>query len=126
MKIEYLKGGELAEKSIQKLTLSYVKDHPYLKKYFKLIIHFPNEGKRSIHYGKMLKSLGMRKGVVDLFIAVPKRGYGGAWIELKSENGKLKPEQEAFLRDMKQQNFYTRVTWSLDEAIKIIEWYLLP
>lgn len=124
MKIEYLKSGEIAEKSIHKLTLAYIKEHPKLKKYIKLILHFPNEGKRTTSYGKMLKSMGMRKGVVDLFIAIPRRGYGGAWIELKSADGVLSAEQKEFLDDMKEQNFYTHVTWSVKESIDIIEWYL--
>lgn len=125
MKIQYLKSGEISEKSIHKLVLKYVADHPYLKKYIKHILHFPNEGKRSVSYGRMLKSLGMRKGVVDLFIAVPKHGYGGAWIELKSTDGNLTKEQIEFLFDMKQQNFFTTATWSVKESIDIIEWYLL-
>jgi hypothetical protein len=125
MKIEYLKGGEISEKSIHKLVMEYAQEHPTLKKYFKLMLHMPNEGKRTWHYGKLMKALGMRKGTVDLFIAVPKHGFGGAWLELKSEHGKLKKDQQEFLNDMSEQNFFTCVTWSVQEAIDKIEWYLL-
>lgn len=125
MKLKYLKSGELAEKSIQQLVLKYIKAHPHLNRYFDLIIHYPSEGKRSIYFGRLLKSLGMKKGVVDLFIAVTKRGYGGAWIELKSADGVLTKEQKKFLADMKEQNFFTFCAWSVEEAIDILEWYLL-
>jgi len=106
--------------------MQWAKIHPVIKQYFKCILHFPNEGKRTSRFGAKLKSMGMRKGVVDLFIAVPKRGYGGAWIELKSAKGIVKPEQKQFLEDMAAQNFYTSVCWSIEEAITCLSWYLLP
>lgn len=101
-----------------------MRKHPKLKEYANLILHFPNEGKRSQRYGALMKSLGMRKGVVDLFVTVQRHNFGGAWIELKSEQGKLSPAQMNFLYDMKEQGYYTCACWSLDEAIKVLEWYL--
>lgn len=116
----YLKSGELSERAIHTTVMEWVRHHPYIKK---LVIHFPNEGKRTPRYGKMLKDLGMRKGVSDLLITMQKHGYGGAWIELKSKDGVLSKEQKEFLADMKAQNYYTAVTWSLDEALDTISWY---
>lgn len=115
-----LKSGELNEKAIHKTVMEYVRCHPYLKK---LILHFPNEGKRDPGYGKLLQAYGMRKGVYDLLIATPRHGYGAAWIELKTVEGKLSPEQIEFGEDMKQQNYYVDVTYGLDKALEIIEWY---
>lgn len=125
IRIKRLKSGEIAEESIHKLTLRHIEEHPYLAKYKKLILHFANEGKRSKRYGALMKALGMRKGASDLFIAVPRHGFGGAWIELKSADGYLSPEQKDFLQDMKEQNFFTQVCWSIKEAIDAVEWYLL-
>jgi len=86
-------------------------------------MHFPNEGKRSARYGKLLKDMGMRPGVADLFITTARHGFIGAWIELKSINGKLSPVQKLFLEEMSQQNYFTATCWSIDEAIKTIAWY---
>lgn len=125
IRIKRLKSGELSEETIHKMTLRHIEEHPLLNRYKKLVLHFANEGKRSERYGALMKSLGMRKGASDLFIAVPRHGYGGAWIELKSADGTLSPEQKDFLADMKEQNFYTNVCWSVKESIDVIEWYLL-
>jgi hypothetical protein len=70
-----------------------------------------------------MKDLGMRKGVADLFIAMPHHGYCGAWIELKSESGRLSVEQKEFLEDMKSQNYFTAVCRSIESTIYMISWY---
>jgi hypothetical protein len=93
---------------------------PLLKRF---IIHIPNEGKRSLRYGKSLKDMGMRAGVFDLFIIMARHGYHGAWIELKSRKGKLSEEQLIFQNDMRQQNYFTVVCYSVDEALETIQWY---
>lgn len=120
--IKVLKSGTISEETIHKTVMSWVRLHPMLKK---LVLHFPNEGKRSLRYGKLLKDMGMRAGVSDLLIAMGRHGFHGAWIELKSENGNLSPLQKDFLEDMSQQNYFTAVCWSIDEAIDTIKWYCL-
>lgn len=115
-----LKSGEPSESSIQKSVMEWVNLHPVIKKF---IIHIPNEGKRTARYGKSLKDMGMRAGVSDLFIAMMRHGYGGAWIELKSVNGVLSDYQKKFLNNMAEQNYFTKTCYSIEEAIEIIKWY---
>lgn len=122
-RIRRLKNGDIPEESIHLSLMQWIAINPATKPYKDLFLHYPAEGKRSPRYGKLMKDLGMRKGVSDIFIAVPRHGYGGAWIELKSTLGKLKPEQDKFLKDMAEQNFYTAVCWSIEEAISVISWY---
>ena len=120
-----LKSGYLSEESIHSTVIDWVRKHPFFRinNRFRLILHFPNEGKRTLRYGKLMKDLGMRKGVSDLFIAMPCNGFGGAWIELKSETGRLGVEQKEFLEDMKSQNYFTAVCWSIEEAMNTISSY---
>ena len=120
-RLKLLKSGDISEKDIQKTVISWVRAQPRIKN---LVMHFANEGKRSTAYGKLLKDMGLRPGVSDLFIASMCHGYGGAWIELKSKHGVLSKEQREFLLDMEQQGYYTAVCHSIDETIKQIEWYL--
>lgn len=115
-----LKSGELSENAIQKTVMEWVRCDPVLRA---LVIHIPNEGKRTSRYGKSLKDMGMRPGVADLFIGMPRRGYGGAWLELKSKNGVLSDSQAEFLDDMAKQNYFTQVCFSIEDAIKTINWY---
>lgn len=59
--------------------------------------HFANERKCSIQEGRILKRMGVKRGVSDLFLAFPRNGYAGLWIELKEVNGRLTKEQTEFL-----------------------------
>ena len=100
--------------------MRWVKLQPALSPY---VLHFPNEGRRSPRYGKLLKDLGMRPGVSDLFITMARKGYIGAWVELKTPKGVVSPAQKDFLTDMEQQGYFTRVCRSIEEGIKTIDWY---
>ena len=110
----YLKSGALSEEGIHKAIMDWVRLHPSI---VKLVMHFPNEGKRTPSYGRMMKDLGMRAGVSDLFISMARHGYHGAWIEFKTPTGVVSPAQKAFLLDMKQQGYYTVVCRSIEDGI---------
>jgi len=51
------------------------------------LIHIPNEGKRGPKAARDAKRLGVRAGVPDLFLALPRGGYAGLWVEMKSITG---------------------------------------
>lgn len=110
-----------SETSIHLAVMEWVRLHPKLSPY---VLHIPNESKRSPRYGKLLKDMGMRKGVSDLFIALPRNGYHGAWIEIKSDIGKVSPEQFKFIEEMKEVGYYCAVTVGVDQTIETIKWYL--
>lgn len=116
----YLKSGELSEESIHKAIMQWVRQQPSIAK---LVLHFPNEGKRSARYGKLMKDLGMRPGVSDLFIPMARHDYIGAWIEIKTSKGIVSKEQSLFLQDMIRQNYFIFVCRSIEMGIKIIQWY---
>jgi VRR-NUC domain len=117
---KYLKSGELSEEAIHKAVMDWVRLKPTIKK---LVMHFPNEGKRTPSFGRLMKEMGMRAGVSDLFISMARHGYHGAWIELKTKNGVLSSLQKEFLDDMSAQNYFTIICRSIDECIKTIQWY---
>lgn len=118
-----LANGDISEEDIHKTLIQWIRVHPQLKGKEKFFIHIPNEGRRSPRYGRLMKDLGLRSGVSDILIAMPCKGFGAAWIELKSKSGVLSPAQKEFLDDMKRQNYFTAVCYSIDEAMKVIEGY---
>lgn len=100
--------------------MEWIRHHPKLTPY---IFHIPNEGKRTTQYGRRLKNLGMRPGASDLFVALPRREYHGAWVELKSASGILNRNQKLFLEDMHKVGYCTAVCHSIDDAIEFLKWY---
>lgn len=53
--------------------------HPELA----LLLHIPNGGYRRAAEGRNLKGQGVRAGVPDVLLPVPRHGFGALWIEMK-------------------------------------------
>lgn len=94
------------------------------------IFSIPNEAKRSILECQRLKSMGLRPGVSDLFIAYPTSVYHGLFIEMKAKkkgsNNYNKPtsEQLLFCDDMWTQGYAAVICNGSDMAINVTQMYL--
>ena len=86
--------------------------------------HIPLQRKCSIQQGILLKKMGVKPGMADLFIAIPKNGKSGLWIELKSEKGKLSLEQKEFLSRMTINGYVAIAAWGFEAAKEFILKYL--
>lgn len=92
-------------------------------------IHVPNEGKRSVAHGRILKLMGLRPGVPDIIGLLPRRGYHGLIIEHKSmqssgKYGKPSPEQLFYIEEAQKDGYFAKVTYGLDDAIDTLKWYI--
>lgn len=88
------------------------------------VIHIVNEGKRSVVNGGVLKRMGMRKGVPDLFFPKAMSGYHGMFIEMKRDTTcKPSKEQLAWIDYLNGQGYYAKVCYGASEAIKEINKY---
>lgn len=73
----------------------------------RLMYHIPNGGSRHIAEAVKLKRMGVKRGVADYHLPVPRSGYASLYIEFKSAKGKLSPEQDAFAEAVtKEGNLY--------------------
>jgi hypothetical protein len=81
-----------------------------------------NEARRQPYVGRMLKLLGLKKGVPDVIIFSPppkKPGLVGTVIELKRIKGsRLSLDQCRWLAELERLSWYTEPCWGADEAIK--------
>jgi hypothetical protein len=109
-------------------TLEHIAAMNWLKLQYPAIFdctfHIANERKCSPAYGKILKKMGVKKGVSDLFIGHPNSSYAGLFIEIKAPGGKLSAEQESFLNLMNAKGYYACCSFGADEVIRTIKWYL--
>lgn len=64
-------------------------------------------------------SLPGNKGIPDLWVICLKTLWGG-WVELKSEEGKLRPEQKDFLQLCKRSNINYKVVRTLEDTREIL------
>lgn len=87
-------------------------------------LHIANERQCSVMQGRLLKKMGVKKGIPDFFLAVPKDGKGGLWIELKVGTNKPTPEQKEFLSRMVTNGYTAVCVWGAEAAKEIIKTYL--
>jgi len=90
----------------------------------KMMFAIPNGGARHLLTGARLKREGVKPGVPDIFLAVPRRQCHGLFIELKSFTGQLSEDQGEWIGRLSAQGYRTAIIRSIDDAIKLITEYL--
>ncbi len=90
-----------------------------------LVLHIANERACSAQQGYKLKMMGVRRGVSDYFVPLPRGKYHGLWIELKKDKT-CKPtfEQEVWLARMRVNDYAAFVAHGADQAIKLTKAYI--
>lgn len=84
----------------------------------------PNGGPRNIIAGARLKAEGVRAGVSDLTLAVPRGQYHGAYLEVKAQGGVVSPSQAEFQKQMEFLGYRAVTCYGAGEAIEFIKSYL--
>lgn len=74
-----------------------------------LLHAIPNGGWRHPATGKKLKAEGLKKGVPDLCLPVPRHGKSGMYIEMKSKKGRVRKEQKWWLERLTEQGYHAVV-----------------
>lgn len=107
-------------------------------KYELVLFHPVNEGKRTTKVvrtkwggfktvcvgGARLKAEGMVKGVADLILLIPRRGYGALCIETKAPKGRQEDEQKKWQAAAEAAGNKYVVIRSAEEGMQVIEDYL--
>ncbi len=90
----------------------------------KLLHHIPNGGSRNKIEGANLKRQGVKAGVPDIYLPVPRGKYHGLYIELKHGKNKLSDLQREWLAWLNDQGYLALCIHGWEDAIKSIENYL--
>lgn len=86
----------------------------------------PNGGHRHPAVAAKLKAEGVRAGVPDVTIAVPRHGFHGFYCELKAKRGRPSEKQLELVTLLRQQDYNVVIAKGLDEAMTAIKAYLRP
>lgn len=89
------------------------------------LYHIPNGGKRRRTEAARFKAMGVKAGVPDLCLPVPKGGYHGLYIEMKrQEGGKLSKDQREWIEGLDKNGYCVRRCDGARQAIAVLEAYM--
>lgn len=108
--------SELQQNCVKTFQLMY----PKLKL---RLFSIPNGSYRTAITAAILKAEGCTPGVPDVFLAVPKKQYGGMFIEFKTTTGRLSVYQIQFIKEVRN-DYYCVVIRSVEEFLREIKKYL--
>ena len=97
------------------------------KKYpeLRMLFHIPNGGSRGKAEAGRFRAMGVRAGVPDLCLPVPRGGWHGLYIELKrTKGGRVSADQKAWLDALREQGYAAAVCHGWEDAARIILWYI--
>jgi len=84
-------------------------------------MHIANERSCTPQQGSILKRMGVRAGVSDIFIPRASKGHHGCFIELKVGANKPTDLQKLFLEEMTNEGYFAACVWGSDAAIEVIK-----
>jgi hypothetical protein len=91
----------------------------------RLLFAIPNGGHRHISVAKKMKEEGVRAGIPDYFLAIPRINESGLFIELKHPKGKLSTSQKEMISILKDVGYHCVVAFGWDEARTAIEKWIV-
>ena len=91
--------------------------------FYRMLFAIPNGGHRDIRTAARLKAEGVKRGVPDLFLSVPRAGYNGLYIEMKYGDNKLTEDQEEFFKQARSLGYLCMDCYTIDQFVDIITGY---
>ena len=88
-----------------------------------LLFAVPNGHRRDAITASILKREGLRAGVSDLVLAVPRGPFHGLFLELKTNTGTPSDQQRAFLAAVEAEGYCAKVANGYDQAVQAITKY---
>lgn len=90
----------------------------------KLLFAVPNGGSRNKIEAVNLKRQGVKPGVSDVILLIPKKGFASLCMEFKTKTGRQSPEQKEFQKQAETCGSKYVIVRSVKEAIEKVREYL--
>lgn len=113
-------NGDPTEAETQSMLFRWASYNPELRCMFAI----PNGGSRHKLEAINLKFQGVKAGVPDIFLPLPKGKYHGLFIELKVGKNKTSTSQNEWIERLKKAGYMSEVCYGFDNAKETIEKYL--
>lgn len=89
-----------------------------------LFFAVPNGGARDAWTAKIMHDEGVRAGVADLILLLPRHGFAAMAIEMKTPKGRQSESQKQFQRLCGENGTLYRVVRSFDEFRRLVTQYM--
>lgn len=120
------RSGIPLERDVMVMIAKWRRSHPDTHP-VSLMYHVPNEAKRSKRAGARAKAEGLRPGVPDFCLPVPRAHYHGLYIELKRAKPartQVSKHQRWWLDQLTRQGYRAELAYGFDDFIQQVEDYL--
>lgn len=116
----------MTESAHQRAVFKWTQQPHVRHKYpeLKLLFHVKNETTEGAARVASDKSMGVRPGVPDLCLPVPKGNYHSLWLEMKNEKGRPSEAQKWWIKELNLQGCYAAICHGWEEAVRVLEDYL--
>ena len=115
-----LKNGHRSEADEQAILFEWAAYLPELE----FMYAVPNGGSRHPAEAANLKRQGVKSGVPDLCLPLPKGKYHGLYIEMKVGKNKTTENQDKWLEHLREVGYAAHVCYGFEEAQKVILDYI--
>ena len=90
----------------------------------RLLFAVPNGGSRHKVEAANMKRQGVKRGVADVILQIPKKGYASLCLEFKTSTGKQSAEQKEYQRQVELAGSKYVIVRSVEQAIRAMQQYL--
>jgi hypothetical protein len=111
------------ESQIQKDCVKWFRNR-YGDEIGNLLFAVGNGGARNAWTAKIMKDEGVRAGVADLILLIPRHGFAGLLVEMKTPDGKQSDSQKEFERLATQYHYKYVVVRDLNTFQQLMMWYI--
>ena len=127
------KGWAVSEHSEQVVLFDWARSNEARHPQLALMFAVPNGGLRNVRVGAKLKKEGVKAGVRDIFLPVPRQkttyGFGvgwihGLWIEMKYGKNRPTKAQKKWLVALEEEGYRVEVCYTFEQARDVIVDYL--